>query len=341
MKILYLSPDADQREFESIGEAASYEEMLRFFNSFDWENGKKVIARRQELDLPYFPQILRFQKSATDFLDVQPARKDEFFVSCVNGNLVFEDEISGNVHRANFTIEEFLGDFWDGNLTEKYNFEELNEKKGAALYAESSASLIRLWPLALAFCLSLWTLNRLKPVTLGSFLMSLFPFVFVLPYTIIFLQYFRHSKNGTLSVSKKDKTLSIVTKGNPRTIRIRDITKSKIVINKSPKSGTYGWGYLMLEVGPKDRIAITHFLYEELDALAELLGLKPVRFNSIYPLITFGIKSDKQLLEEKKEHEFVEKWSGKSKEELMVMKKNPSAYAKYALEAMNILLKKK
>ncbi|MDQ3108287.1 MAG: hypothetical protein M3R17_00185 [Bacteroidota bacterium] len=347
MKVFFLRPDADQREFEAICEISSYESLQQFFDSFDWVTGAKTIELRKKSDLPYFLQTLRFQRNATDYVDITPASDEEYCISCINGKSFFETETSGDVTGDHFSIEEFLGDFWSENLVDKYNFEEGADFKEADMNSESGFGVLRLWPLALFAFLSIMLLDKKsKPVSLINFSVALIPLVCALPYLLLLLQYFRHNKSSTLSVNKKDRTLTIVRQGNSRTSRIKDVTKSKIVINNTRKSLTRGWGYLLLEFGPQDRIIITTFLYEDIESLAVFLGLKPVRFNSIYPLITLGIKSDGQLIAEKNEHElkvheFVEKWSGKSKEELMKIKQNPSGYAAYAVEAARKLLKTK
>jgi hypothetical protein len=350
MKILFLCPDAARKEFEFLEEASSPAALIEFFNSFDWEKGNKIIHEKKVLELPFFPQTLRFQRSETDFVAISPKKPGEYYLSCTNGKLVFETVVTRDVDRQKFSIEEFLHDFWSKNLVEKYNFEELDNSEIPDLYAESRFGFKTIWPflfLLIAPGIVLIGDRRMSSHTNIQFLLlmtSVFV-VLLLPYVLLLFQYLKYNKSTTLSINKKNRSVTITKSGQPKTFLFSDITKARIRRNDSRRYFTMGWGYLMLDLGDKERVVITTFLYKNLDSLTALLGVNPVFDNSMLPGIQLRIKSDTRLANDKndfdlKVQEFTQKWNDKSDEELLVIKSNPSQYADYAVEAATRLLKR-
>ncbi len=349
MKILYLSPDVVQREFELIDEVNSCDSLISYFNSFDWEKGNAIIAKRISLDIPYSQQILRFQRSETDFVELSPRGKDDFVVTCVNRTLVFEDYVSGNINTQEFSIEEFLEDFWGENLIDKYSFEEINDSEEKDLHSSSHFGIKMLWPLLFLLLTPILMLIDAKKGKESDIIllagMSAIILVFMSPYFIRLFQYFKFNGNSSINVNRKKKTITFTKAGQSQIFFFQDITRSRIMVNAKQEMFS-AWAYLLLEAGPKDRMVITKFLYDDLTGLAQLLNTTPGIEPSFFPFIQLKIKTDDQLKDEKHDYdlkvqEFTDKWSGKSKEELMKIKQDVTGYAPYAIEAANKLLKKR
>lgn len=349
MKILFLRPDAILREFELLTEVSSYDELINFFNSFDWKKGEKVIKRNKGLGHSSFPQTLRFQKSQTQYVELSPKGNEGFYLNCLDGKLIFDTYVPNTRAFQKFSVEEFLFDYWSGTLQEKYVFEEADAAENEDLYAKSKFSFWNFWPVIFLLIapgiilvdgrLSGRNIQFLELVTAVVFLS-------LLPYFILLFHYYRHAGNSELSISKKNKTITFTKSGQVQTLSFSSITKAKLILNPQQRSLWRTWGYLVLEAGPKERMVITTFLYKDLQSLANFLNINPINDTAFYPLIRLKIKSDEQLLEEKSEHEtkvheFTEKWAGKNKEELMKIISSPSEYAAYAVEAANRLLKSK
>jgi hypothetical protein len=350
MKILFLRPDAARKEFEFLEEVSSPAALIGFFNSFDWEKGNKIIHEKKVLELPFFPQTLRFQRSETDFVAISPKNSDEYYLSCVNGKMVFETIVASNIEKQVFSIEEFLHDFWSKKLVEKYNFEEPDNSEIPDVHVKSRFGFRTIWPflfLLIAPGIVLIGGRKISSHTNIQFLLlmtSVFV-VLLLPYVFLLFQYLKYNKNTTLSVNKKSRSVTITKSGEPKTFLFSAITKARIRRNDGRRYFTMGWGYLMLDLGDKERVVITTFLYKDLNSLTALLGVNPVFDNSMLPTIQLRIKSDTRLANDKsdfnlKVQEFTEKWNDKSEEELLVIKSNPSQYADYAVEAATRLLKK-
>jgi hypothetical protein len=349
MKVLFLRLDAILKEFDPLTEVASYDEMIGFFNSFDWKKGEKVIAQKKRLGISSFPQILRFQKDQTSYVELSPKGNEGFYLNCLDGKLVFDTYIPDTRSFQKFSVEEFLQDFWNGNLQEKYVFEEACVSEKADLNSRSRFRVWHFWPViffligpAIVLVNGRWSNKNIQFLELVT---AIF-FVSLLPYFILLVHYFRHNGKSELSVSKKSKTITFTKSGQSQTLAFSSITKAKLLLNPDQRSLWSTWGYLLLEAGPKERIVITTFLYKDLEALSEFIGINPMNDAAFYPIVRLRIKSDKQLAEDKNEHqakveEFTQRWAEKNKEELLKIVSSPSEYAAYAIEAANILLKKK
>jgi hypothetical protein len=262
MKILFLRPDAILREFELLTEVSSYDELIGFFNSFDWEKGEKVIKRNKGLGHSSFPQTLRFQKSPTQYVELSPDGKEGFFLTCLDGKLIFDTNVPNKMAFQKFSVEEFLFDFWSGNLQEKYVFKEVDAAENEDLNAKAKFSAWNFWPVIFLLIAPGIILvdGRLSDRNIQFLeLVTAVVFLSLLPYFILLFHYYKHAGNSELSVSKKNKTITFTKSGQSQALRLSDITKAKLLLNPQQRSLWRSWGYLVLEAGPKERMVITTF----------------------------------------------------------------------------------
>jgi hypothetical protein len=294
---------------------------------------------------------LRFEFNKRYYVEVAHASGKGFYVYCRHEQHSFETLVPYDGVQTGFTIEEFLTDFWDHRVRQKYNFDEEPEMRNADFTATASLPLRVFFPLVF-FVMPLLFLaidGKGFAGNTGPLLKTeLWVLIALAPYWILFVQYYAYTRNRTLRISQKEKLITMEQNGETIAIRFPEITRARIISNEGghrrPLYGT--WAYLRIEAGPQKRIIVTDLLVEELNRISEMLPGEVKREPSLYPLIRQQKKSDKEVAEEKaslieKSAEFEERWKNKSSKELEEVIKNADQYADFAVDAARRMLKRK
>lgn len=297
-------------------------------------------------------EVLRFEFNKRYYVEIAHARSEGFFLNCIHEHHSFETLVPYDGVKTGFTIEEFLDDFWNHRVRQKYNFgEEIRDENveirnanfTAKFHFPFRAFLIPALFFVLPFVFDLIGDKPFNPQAVKKLLWIIL--ALTIPYWLLLLQYFLYSWNAVLSISNREK-LIVLKKGSSETaIRFSEITQVRIIRNgEKPFMGH--WAYVRIVAGPQKRIIVTDLLYEELEKIAQIIGKEPVHEPSLYPLIRQKKKSAEDVAEEKEE--FAEKsaelevrWASKSKEQLEEVIKNPEQYSDFAVETAKRLLKKK
>ncbi len=291
-------------------------------------------------------EVLRFEFNKRYYVEVAHARSEGFFLNCFHEQHSFETLVPYDGVKTGFTIEEFLDDFWNHRVRQKYNFDENEEIRNANFTAKFRFPLRTLFPVlffVLPFAFYLFEDKTFNPQATKKILMIMF--AVSTPYWILFFQYLFYSRNAELNISSGEKLVIMKRGGKEIAVRFSEITQIRIIRNQEkPILGQ--WSYMRIVAGPQKRIIVTDLLHEELEKIAELIGVEPFQEPSFYPFILQKKKSAEDVAEEKEEmvekaNEMAQRWKNKSKEELEAIIDRNDEYADYAIEAAKQLLKQK
>lgn len=327
------------------------------------ENSKRIDDRDEFLLLfrnfadEETDEVVRFEFNKRYYVEIAQVRNG-FSLSCFHENHIFETFVPFDGVKTGFTIEEFLDDFWDHHVRQKYNFDEDTQGENAYVRdpnftARFRLRLTSLVPL-LAFVPSVliyFGLFGIKQNIPSAQKLALVILLVTSPYWILYIRHLVHSLGAELQMSQKEKLITHRRGSQSTGIRFSEITQVRIISNAGTTPGRRGpwlgsWSYMRIVAGPYKRIVISDLLYEDLENLARRIGKEPVMEPSFYPFLLEKKKSPEDVAEEKEE--FAEKaselevrWAGKSKEQLEEVIKNAQQYSDFAIETAKRLLKKK
>jgi hypothetical protein len=316
------------------------------------ENSKRINDREEFLKLfrdyadSTSDEVLRFEFSKRYYVEIAHTRSEGFFLNCFHEQYSFETLVPYDGVKTGFTIEEFLDDFWNHQVRQKYNFDENVEIRHASFTAKFRFPWLVLFPglfFVLPFVFHFIEDKPFNPEATKRIMWILL--AVTTPYWILLLQYIYYSWSAELRISSREK-LVVFRKGNSETaIRFSEITQIRIIRNgERPWIGH--WSYMRIVAGPEKRIIVTDFLYAELEKIAQVLGIEPIHEPSFYPLILQKKKSSEDVAEERegmleKAEELEQRWKNKSKEELQAIIDSKNEYAAHAIEAAERLLKQR